>query len=600
MSNALTDMRFIRFLLYEVHNVEEVLEFPFFQDHSRETFDMAIDAAYQLAQEVFWPAYQEFDQEGARFDGKQVYLPKAMHDIWRHCKEGGWFAPNVSFEEGGQQFPLSIFAVSSFLFSCGNTAAAMYVNGTWGAAMLIHKFGCQALQEKYMSKLYSGEWGGTMALTEPDVGTSLGDIKTTAVKAADGDYYQITGTKRFISSGDHDLSVNIVHPVLARIQGAPPGVKGISLFVVPKYRVNNDGSIGEFNDVITAGIEHKMGLKGQATATLNLGEHGNCRGWLIGEPNEGLKYMFELMNRARVFTGIQAVSGASVAYQAALEYCKERLQGREITCRDATAPQIAIIHHADVRSMLLKQKAFIEGALGMVMFCAKLADCFENTTDEEEKQRINLILEMMTPCCKAHFSNVSVESITQAMQCFGGAGYCEEFPVAQLLRDNKVFSIYEGANGIQAMDLLGRKVPMEAGAAVRALMMEMGTTIAEASALETLKELQEKVQEVQNEVIAATMYLGGIGMSGQVNEYICNATMYLEMFSQLLMGWQHLKQAIVAQRVLDAGTDEADFYHGKIETARFYINTVLPHAVSSAKILQSNEYTALNFKPEWF
>lgn len=431
MSDKLTDMRFIRFLLYEVFHVEELTKYPYHTDHSRETFDMALDAAYQVAREVFWPAYQEFDRDGARFDGKNVYAPKAMHEIWRQYREGGWFAPNVAYDWGGQQFPLSIFAMTSFLFSCGNTAAAMYVNGAWGAAHVVHSFGSDALKETYMRKLYSGDWAGTMALTEPDVGTSLGDIKTTAVKASDGDHYLMAGVKRFISSGDHDLTENIIHPVLARIPGAPPGVKGISLFLVPKYRVNPDLSIGPFNDVVTAGIEHKMGLKGQATATLNLGEHGDCWGWLIGEPNRGLHYMFELMNRARVFTGIQAVSGASVAYQCALEYARERLQGRDITCKDPTAPQIPIISHPDVRNMLLRQKAFIEGALGMIAYCAKTADCAENTTNDEERENGRLLLEVMTPCCKAHLSNAAFESITQALQCLGGAGFCEEFPVAQ-------------------------------------------------------------------------------------------------------------------------------------------------------------------------
>lgn len=595
MSDKLTDMRFIRFLLYEVYKVEELTQYPYYADHSRETFDMAIDAAHQLAREVFWPTYQDFDRDGARFDGQSVQAPKGMHDIWRHCKEGGWFAPNVAYDDGGQQFPLSIFAVTSFLFSCGNTAAAMYVNGTWGAAMLIDKFGSEALRETYMRRLYAGDWSGTMALTEPDAGTSLGDIKATARKAADGDHYLISGVKRFISSGDSDLTENIIHPVLARIEGAPAGVKGISLFLVPKFRVNADGSVGEANDVATAGIEHKMGLKGQATATLNFGEKGDCRGWLIGEANKGLPYMFELMNRARVFTGIQSVSGASVAYQCAVQYARERLQSRDVTCRDVNAPQVPIIQHPDVRTMLLKQKAFIEGALGMVLYCAKLADRMENSSDAEERENINLILEVMTPCCKAHLSNASFESIVQALQCFGGAGYCEEFPIAQLLRDNKVFSIYEGANGIQAMDLLGRKVAMQAGAAVRALMAEIEATLAETEALPALEDIAGKLREIQNEVIETTMTLGMIGMSGQVHEYICNATAYLEMFSQMLMGWQHLKHAITAQRALETGTGEEPFYRGKIETARFYANTVLPHAVATARILKSGEYTALHY-----
>jgi len=600
MSDKLTDMRNIRFLLYEVFKIEELLKYPYYADHSRETFDMALDAAYQLAQEVFWPTYQEFDREGVRFDGRQTIVPKAMHEIWRQYKEGGWFAPNVCYDLGGQQFPLSILAVTSFLFSAGNTSASMYLSGTWGAAHLIDMFGDENLRYKYMRKLYAGESGGTMALTEPDVGTSLGDIRTTAVKAPNGDHYLLRGVKRFISSGDHDLTPNIIHPVLAKIEGATPGVKGLSLFIVPKYRLDNDGNPAEFNDVTTAGVEHKMGLKGQATATLNFGEKGDCHAWLVGEPENGLQYMFQLMNHARIFTGIQAVSGASVAYQCALQYAQERLQGREITNRDPNSPQIAIINHPDVRQMLLRQKAFVEGSLGLILYCARVADDMAQTTDEEVLEQKSLLREVLTPCCKAYVSNEAFVSITLALQCLGGAGFCEEYPIAQLLRDTKVFSIYEGANGIQALDLLGRKVPMKQGGAVRALMTEMSQTLSDAGAIEALKGIAAKVQELQNEVIGVTMHLGAIGMSGDIPLYVCNATMFLEMFSQLAVAWQLLNQAMVAQKALDAGVGEEDCYRAKIATATFYINNVVPQALATAKILNSDERTALDYPVAWF
>jgi alkylation response protein AidB-like acyl-CoA dehydrogenase len=599
--SKLVDMRHVRFLLYEVNNIEEVTKFPRHEDHSRETFDMALDTANQLAENVFWPAYQQCDREGAVFDGKDVTVPKGVHEIWRHCKEGGWFAPSELYDFGGQQFPLSIFALTSYLFAAGNVAAAMYVSSTWGAGHLIENFGSDDLKQKYMMKLFSGEWAGTMALTEPQAGTSIGDIVTTAEKAPDGDHYYIKGVKRFISSGDHDLAPNIVHPVLARIKGAPAGIKGISLFVVPKYRLDADGNPAEFNDVITAGIEHKLGLKAQATATLDFGDNDNCHGWLIGEPNSGLQCMFQLMNRARVYTGIQAVAGASVAYHSAVQYANERVQGRSIEdMKDPMAPQVPIIAHTDVRQMLLKQKAFIEGCLGLILYCAKKADIMENTENAEERDEVNLLLEVLTPCCKAHGSYGAFEAITLALQVFGGAGYCEEFPVAQLLRDNKVFSIYEGANGIQALDLLGRKVAMKAGAAVRALMGEIGKTLEEAAAFSGLGDIAEKVQRVRDEVIATTMHLGMLGMSGQVYLYVANASAYLDMFSRMALAWQLLRQAIAAQRALNDGATEADFYQACIETARFYVNTEVPHALATAEVIKSNEHTALDFKPEWF
>ncbi len=600
MSNVLTDMRNLRFLLYEVLKADEVTRYPFFADHSRETFDMALDAAYQLAQEVFWPSFQECDRIGVAFDGKQVRVPEAVHEIWRHCKEGGWFAPVAACEFGGQQFPHSLYAAALFLFNCANTTAAMYVSGAYGAGHLIDEFGSPEMKAKYLPPLYTGEWGGTMALTEPDVGTSVGDIKTTAVKAADGDYYLLKGTKRFISSGDQDITENIIHPVLARIKDAPPGVKGLSLFLVPKYRVNGDGSIGAFNDVVTAGVEHKMGLKASATCTLIFGEHDDCRAWLIGEANNGLQYMFQLMNRARIYVGIQAVAGASAAYQCALQYARERLQGRDVTCRDPLAPQVPLIEHTDVRNMLLRQKAFLEGVLGMILYCAKSADIREHIDNEAEKERLQQLLELLTPCCKAYVSDGAFESIRLAMQCLGGAGYCEEFPIAQMLRDNKVFSIYEGANGIQALDLLGRKVPMEQGAAVRTLMAEITRAIDEASAMPPLQPLAGKVQVAMNEVGATLMHLAGVGLSGDIPLYVANATAFLDMFSRLIMAWQLLLQAVAAQRALDAGAAEESFYRGKIETVRFYVNQELPHALSTASLLRENERTALDFKPEWF
>lgn len=600
MSDKLTDMRNIRFMLYEVLHIDDLTELPYYADHSHETFEMTLEAAYKLAREVFWPSFQECDREGVRFEDGQPRVPKAIHEIWRHYKEGGWFAPAASYELGGQQIPLTLYVAALLLFNSANTTASMYLNGAYGAGHLLESCASPEMKAKYVPRLYGGDWGGTMALTEPDVGTSLGDITTTAVKAADGDYYLIKGTKRFITSGDHDITENIIHPVLAKIEGAPAGVKGISLFLVPKYRVNDDGSIGAFNDVVTGGVEHKMGLKASATCTLIFGEKNDCRGWLIGEPNAGLSYMFLLMREARVFTGIQAVAGASAAYQCALNYTRERVQGRDITNRDATTPQIPIIEHTDVRNMLLRQKAFIEGCLGLILYCADRADVMLHTDNEEEKERLNMILELLTPCCKAHGSEGAFESIRLALQCFGGSGYCEEYPVAQIMRDNKVFSIYEGANGIQALDLVGRKLPMKGGAAVQALMAEIGGAIAEAAALEPLAGMARSVESSQSEIIETLMHLAGVGMSGQVPLYVANATAFLDMFSRLLLSWQLLAQATVAQRALDAGTAEEAFYHSKVETARFYINQVLPHAVATARIIRSDERTALDFKAEWF
>lgn len=599
MSDKLVDRRDLHFLLYEMLDVESLTQFAYYQDHSRETFDLALDTAYQLAREQFWPAYQEFDREEARFDGETTRAPQAMHRLWDAYKEGGWFAASFPYDHGGQQFPALIHLSAMLMINAANTAAAMYLGQATGAAHLLDSFGSEELKDTYMYKLYSGEWAGTMALTEPQAGTSLGDITTTATPVPGEDYYLIRGTKRFISSGDHDLTPNIVHPTLARIEGAPPGVKGISLFVVPKYRVNPDGSVGEFNDVVTAGIEHKMGLKGQATAELKFGENDDCRGWLLGEPHQGLKYMFQLMNEARIHTGLQAIAQASQAYQCALQYAQERVQGRPVIERDPTTPQVPIIRHPEVRRMLLKQKAYVEGVTALVLYCGKLADLYRVTEDTDEKDRCHALLELLTPVCKAYGSDAAYESIMLAVQVHGGSGYIEEFPIAQMLRDNRVFSIYEGTNEVQAMDLLGRKVAMHQGAYFRALLEEINKTLDEAKEVEPLAEQAASVKQALDAMIDLTMHLGAIGLSGDHETYISYATPYMRAFAQLVVSWLFLWESVTAQRALDSGSDDP-FYDSKIATAEYYIGTAVPHTLMLCESIKSGKDTGIGFEQGWF
>lgn len=604
MSDTLVNVRDIRFVLYEMLGVETLTEYEYFRDHSKETFDTAMDAAYKLAREICWPAYAEMDRIGVTYDtkSKKTHVPECMHRIWQAYKEGGWHGETAPAEFGGQQFPAAVGAATALMFNAANTAANMYIAGTFGAAGLIHSFGNDKLKKTYLEKLYAGEWGGTMCLTEPQAGSSLSDVKTTAVKANDGDYYLLTGTKCFISNGDQDMTENIIHPVLAKLPGAPPGVKGISLFIVPKYRIKEDASIGEFNDVVTAGLEHKLGIRANATATLSFGENGDCRGWLLGEPNRGLAYMFQLMNHARIATGLQATGLASNAYQHALQYARERLQGRKITEKDPTTPQVPIIKHSDVRRMLLAQKATTEGLFALLAYAAFLGDKERFSPDETERMAAEAILGILTPVGKAYGSEASYDSIVLAIQCYGGYGFSEEFPLAQMLRDCKVFPIYEGTNGIQAMDLLGRKVVMKGGEAFRALLAQISKTTEEASQIGALQDLAGKVTAALNEVAETTTHLGGIAMAGDIELYIGSAVSYLSMFSRLVISWLFLWQSIVAQKTLDAGAGAADqrFYKGKLATARFYLNNELPYLHATAQILKSSERTALDFDEEWF
>lgn len=600
MSDKLIDRRDLHFLLFEMFEVERLLEHEYYEDHSATTFKLALDTAYQLAQELFWPSFSEFDKNPAYFDGEKTIVPESMHKIWAAFKEGGWFAASFAYEHGGQQFPGMVHLAALYMFNAGNTAASMYLGQATGAAQLIEGFGSESLKKVYMHKLFAGDWAGTMALTEPQAGTSLGDITTSATPVEGEDYYIIRGTKRFISSGDHDLTENIIHPTLAKIDGAPPGVKGISLFIVPKYRVNDDGSIGAPNDVITAGIERKLGLKGQATAELKFGENDECRGWLLGEPHCGLKYMFQLMNSARVHTGLQAIAQASTAYQCALQYAKERVQGREVTEHDPATPQIPIINHPEVRRMLLRQKAFIEGVVSLLIYCGALSDRLRVAGSKEEEDTCRALLEILTPVCKAYGSDVAYESIMLALQCYGGAGYIEEYPIAQILRDNRVFPIYEGTNEIQAMDLLGRKVAVDQGAYLRALMGEIAKTLAEAGTMDALGGQTGKVQEAMEAITEVTMHLAAIGLSGDHKTYISHATPYLRAFSQLVIAWQFLWQSVVAQRALDSDAGDATFYEGKIATAKYYIDAILPSTHTICHLIKSGEDSALNFKEEWF
>jgi alkylation response protein AidB-like acyl-CoA dehydrogenase len=501
----------------------------------------------------------------------------------------------------GQQFPAVIHLACSMMFNAANTTATMYMGLTNGAAHLLHSFASDDLIEKFVRPMYAGKFGGTMCLTEPQAGTSLGDIETTATKVDGEDYYLICGTKRFISSGDHNLAPNIIHPVLAKIDGAPAGVKGISLFIVPKFRLNDDGSVGDSNDVITAGLEHKLGLKGQATAELKLGENDNCRGYLVGEENNGLKYMFKMMNGARIHTGLQATSLASTAYHCALQYTKEREQGRSITEQDASTPQIPIIQHPEIRRLLLKQKAFIEGSLALLMYCSKQQDIIQTTQgkDDEACQKATSILEMLTPVCKAYSSEVGCESISIAMQCTGGAGYIEEYPFAQFFRDSRIFPIYEGTNQIQALDLLSRKIPAKNGADLQTVMAEIGVTLEEAKQQEELKPLAENLNTALNSVAETTMHLGALGLSGKVELYISHASPYLTAFSQLIVAWRFLAQAIIANTEIKNGSDDL-FYKSKLETARYYINAILPSTNTICRGIKDNADTALEFHEDWF
>ena len=588
MSDTLIDENELWFVLYELLDIESLCPNEYFQEHSRETFDMTLKAAFKMARGLLLPGYQECDRIGVQFDGRNATVPEPMHAMYKAVREGGWIAPSAPFEYGGHQLPMTMQIAVGLIFNAANVAMEIYLEGCFGTGHLLQSFGSEQLVELYVEKLYSGQWSGTMALTEAQAGSSLADVEMTAEKIPNQEYYLLNGAKCFITSGDHDLTENIVHMTLARIKGAPSGVRGLSLFVVPKFRVKDDGTLGVFNDVATIKIEHKMGLKGSATALLNYGENNDCRGWLVGEENNGLAYMFQMMNEARIFAGVQGISLASCAYHHALEYTRIRHQGRPFAERDPIRPQSPIIEHPDVKRMLLMQKSFVSGIITLVLFttfCQDQARTCE--ADSADQERWLGLYEILTPVCKAYGSDLSFESVSLAMQCLGGYGYTAEFPIEQQLRDCRLFSIFEGTNGIQAQDLLSRRITMNNGAPFRLVLDEITASMNEICQHPELASLADTVGEALKSVEEATDHLLFKRRSGAIEEFISPASLYLEMFSQLVVAWMHLKRCLAAIRVMSEKNGQMDFYQGCLMSARYYIAYVLPRAVVTGRIICS-------------
>ncbi|MGZ3579682.1 MAG: acyl-CoA dehydrogenase family protein, partial [Syntrophales bacterium] len=484
MADKFVSERNIRFLLYEVFDATSLLKYPRYADHSREAFDMILETALKLGRDLFRPTLREMDTNQPVFVDGRVKVHPQVKEIMQICGAGGWISATAPQELGGQQLPVILGFVPMFIFSAANYAGSVYPYLTDGAAHLIYSFGTEELINTYIPRMYAGDWQGTMALTEPQAGSSLSDITTTA-ELSDQGYHRIRGQKIFISTGDHDGVQNVVHLLLARIAGAPPGVKGISLFVVPRMRPDKDGAL-VFNDVHVAGIYHKMGYRGAPITQLSFGENGDCRGYLVGQPNRGLSHMFQLMNEARIAVGIAAAGIASAAYHAALEYARERPQGRPPTAKDPLSPQVPIIEHPDVKRMLLFQRAVVEGSLSLLMQCGKYVD-LEKVLEGKEKEKYNLLLEILTPVAKSYPAEMGLLSISLGVQCLGGSGYCDDYPLEQYYRDARIHPIHEGTTGIHGLDLLGRKVMMKNGKAYKLYLEEVEGAIRGAEKSEELK-----------------------------------------------------------------------------------------------------------------
>jgi len=577
--NPLLDDRDIEFLLYDVLDAEGLVALPAFAEHSRETFDMVIGGARKLARTVLFPLYREMDQT-PRFEGGRIFLHPKMRDVYPKVVELG-IAPATRGEDvGGQSLPLLIDSVAQMYLCAANLGAASFVILCRGPAHLIEAFGSDALKKKFMEPLYRGEMTGTMALTEPHAGSSLADLTTTATPTGDGDYL-VRGQKIFISGGDHDLTENIVHLTLARIEGAPAGTKGISLFAIPKIRD------GKPNDVSVAGMVHKIGWKALPSLIMSFGERNECHAELVGEANQGLAYMFQMMNEARIAVGLAATATATVAYHEALEYARTRPQGRALGQRGG--PQIPIIEHADVRRMLLRQKAICEGSIALVLMTARYADV-AGTGDERAK----LMLDLLTPITKTFPAERGFESNALAIQIHGGYGYSSEYLPEAWLRDQKLNTIHEGTTGIQSMDLLGRKVMAKDGAALRMLLGEVEQSIGAAKAAGVSEALVSRVATAAATIADTTMKLAAMGMGGDPEGMMRHSVDYLEMMSTFVVSWLWLRQATAAKKKSGA------FQEGKLRAAQYFIETELPKIAHLAHLCVSAEDSYAKMTDEMF
>lgn len=591
--------RDLEFQLYEMLDTAGLCRHPRFDMHDREIFDGAIDAARRIAQERFLPYAAASDVEEPRLEAGKVRLIPETRAALQAYYEAGFGSTSFDAAVGGLQLPATIAQACGALFAGAHIGFHAYALLTAGAARLVTRFGTPEQRRLYADPMIAGRFFGTMCLSETQAGSSLADIRTLAVPQADGSYL-VRGSKMWISGGDHDLAENIVHLVLARVPDAPPGVKGISLFIVPRHRVAADGTLGAANDVRCAGLNHKMGWRGTVNTVLAFGEDGSCRGELLGTLHGGLGHMFQMMNEARIGVGVGAVALGYAGYQHSLAYARERLQGRPLDDRDPNSPPVPIIRHADVRRMLLAQKAWVEGGLALVLYCARLIDDIATSDDDAGRKQLEGLLELLTPVAKSWPAEFCLEANKYAIQVLGGYGYTRDYPVERLYRDNRLNHIHEGAHGIQGLDLLGRKVRLHGGAALRELGRRIRESVALVADVPPLAGLARALAETTADLEHTTMALLSAAGSGKVALSLANATLYLEALGQVVVAWRWLDMARVARRALDASAADHDFYAGKLAACRYFFRYELPRTVVSLELLRSLDDTTLAIGDDQF
>ncbi len=618
MSNLLVNTRDQQFVLYEQLGIEDIFKAKY-ADYAKETVDMILTEAEKMAIDVILPTYVDGDREGCTFKDGKVYVPKSFHAAYKKFVGAGWQCAIKDPEVGGQGMPISVSTACFELFQAANYPLLMYPLLTTGAASLIERFGTEEQKNKYMCKMFAGEWGGTMCLTESGAGTDVGALKTTAKRLPDGKY-SITGAKIFISGGDHDLCPNIVHPVLARIEGDAPGTKGISIFIVPKYRVNDDGSMGEFNDVRTGNIEHKMGIKGSATCTLNFGDDARCIGELLGKERAGMSIMFQMMNDARLEVGVQALGVATAAFEHAVAYAKERIQGVAIwDMKNPDAKPVPIIQHPDIKRTLLWMKAHVEGIRVLLYYTAYSLDMADVSETKIDKSKWQGLAELLIPICKAYSSDKAMQVCSKAIDVYGGYGYCSEYPVEQYMRDCKITTIYEGTNAVQALDLVGRKLAQKRGEFMMSLYSEVYSVITRSTGFEDLTVPCNYLEEALKAFSDLTTHFYRLGRGASFLIPVLNASPYLELFGDVAVGSLLMQAATIAneklntiytdkdakgskskQRALIRENKDVAFYNGKIAAARFFALNILSTVKARCEAIKVGDRTPIEMAEELF
>ncbi|MBU1194046.1 MAG: acyl-CoA dehydrogenase [Proteobacteria bacterium] len=577
MAQQLVDLRDVEFVIWEQLETEEMLKHEKYEEFNKKTCDLIMKEARNLAIKEILPTMSIGDEKGVVLKDGVVTTPEEFKRPFELLKEGEWPGLRVPPEMGGQGAPQVVGVCANEYFMAGNWPINCYTHMGNGAAWMIQEFGTKEQKEMYVKRITSAEWGGTMLLTEPDAGSDVGALTTTAVKNADGTY-SITGNKIFITNGEHDLCSNIIHPVLARIEGDEPGTKGISIFLVPKILVNADGTLGERNDIWCTGVEHKHGIKGSATCSMTMGAKGKCIGTLLGKEKEGMKIMFMMMNEARLGTGLQGLAYASGAYLLALNYAKERIQGRDLkdfAKRDA--PGVAIINHPDVRRNLLKMKAYVCGMRSFFYWSTQIGEKNEYLSDKRDPLQ-SAYFDLMTPIIKEYLSKVGHDVCVEGMQVLGGAGYTKDYLAEQYTRDCKICSIYEGTSGIQAQDLVGRKLGAMKGQAFMKFIGDIMATTAKAKKMKGLEDIAAQVEALAAELGKAAGALGKKLGAGELKAAFAHSLPFLHAMGDTLVAWMLLWRAVTATEKMTDKVKKKDevFYDGQIKTAQFFIQTEVP------------------------